>query len=168
MFKSRGRFLVGALFVMALIGLLGSLAFGGAAMAYRMGRLSAVESDDADTAKEMPYGFGPGASHLRRRAIGRGGHFFGFTPLLYGVRLLFRVGLLVLVLVLIGGACRFRKHAFAGKRHHLHCAGYKHHFHGPVPPECCRDEAAQKGGTAPSDDAESEDETKLVNIRKEI
>ncbi|MBN1580193.1 MAG: hypothetical protein JXA89_05780, partial [Anaerolineae bacterium] len=75
MFRSRGRFLIGAFFVLAVIGLLGSLALGGAAMAYRMGRLSAVENDDADAAKELP--FGPGAFHPGRRPMGLRGHFFG-------------------------------------------------------------------------------------------
>lgn len=161
MFRSRGRFLVGTLVVLVLIGLLGSLAIGGAAMAFQMGRLSAIESGDADTVKEMPHRFGPGAFHLGQRSIGQRGRFFGFTPFLYGIRLLFRVGLLAVVLMLIGSAFRTRKHGAAGKWHRFHCAAHQDHTHGPASREYCKDEASETDGAPSSDGAGPTDEAKL-------
>ena len=160
MFRSKGRFLVGAFFVLACIGLLGSLAIGGAAMAYRMGQLSALEFDDENTSQEMPYRFGPGAVHSKRGLPGWG-HWFGFSPLLCGARLFLRAGLLVLALMLIGGAMRFKRHAFAGRWEPGRCAWHKHHFHGPMPPGCCRDETAKTDDTVSADETEQKDETKL-------
>ncbi|MBN1583087.1 MAG: hypothetical protein JXA89_20430, partial [Anaerolineae bacterium] len=79
--------------------------------------------------------------------------------------MLFQAGLLVLVLVLIGGALRFKRHAFAGRWHHARCAEHRRHFHGAAHSWCSEDQAGQHGEAAqegnPSDDGESKDETKL-------
>jgi hypothetical protein len=142
---SHGRFLVVALGVLLVIGL---LIAGGSAIrrsawsqGYMMGRLAAG-GDDGEVVPYAPYGY-PG-SHLRPSLF------------LCGVGPLFAVGLLFLLLVGAGKFFRFRAWREAGGPQDEGWARHWHPPHGPMPPWCW---GREKASEEQAEEAEPDVET---------
>jgi len=130
--------------VLVMLVVVGLLAGGGFAL-YRAGWSqghAAVQLEGAGGEGEMAFpGFGyPG------RAFGAS---HGFVPFMFGAGLIFRIGLLLLFIILISRLLRFviwgPAWRFGMARSGFRPSAHWHRMHGPVPPWCWGEPAEEKG-----------------------